>query len=232
LKCIVPLAGPDIYTDKYGLKPAYDMDGEPLLVKAIHSRNWYGKSLLEEDLIFVIRNFEQLGELQNFLQSNFPQSKQVIIPESTKGALMSALVGAALVNDFSEPIVIDLVDILFSGDLDPAEIFNQHESIAGILPYFISDNPKYSYLELDDNSNVLRTREKEVISKYASAGVYFFKNLQTLLQSATFSIDNFHEVSFNDLLFLCPSFNGIIENKNTVKAVHVEVSNEISLLFH
>jgi dTDP-glucose pyrophosphorylase len=232
LKCIVPLAGPDIYTNEYGLKPNYDIDGEPLLVKAIHSRNWYGKSLFEEDLIFVIRNFEQLGELQNLLQSNFPQSKQVIISESTKGALMSSISGASIIKDFSEPIIVDLVDILFSGDLDPEEIFNQHESIAGILPYFISDNPKYSYLELDENSNVLRTREKEVISKYASAGVYFFKNLQTLLQSAIFSMDNFHEVSFNDLLFLCPSFNEIIENKNTVKAVPVAVSNEISLMFH
>ena len=41
---------------------------------------------------------------------------------------MSVLAGVSLVKDFSEPIVIDLVDILFSGDLDPAEIFNQHES--------------------------------------------------------------------------------------------------------
>ena len=64
MKCIVPLAGPDIYTRKYGLKPAYEIDGEPLLFRALHSRNWYGHSLNEEDLIFVLRDFEQLNVLK------------------------------------------------------------------------------------------------------------------------------------------------------------------------
>ena len=231
MKCIIPLAGPDIYTEKYGLKPAYEIDGEPLLVKAIHSRSWYGKTLFEEDLIFVIRDFEQLDELQYYLQYNFPEGKHVIMPELTKGALMSALSGVALIKDFSEPIVIDLVDILFVGDFNPVKIFKEDESTAGIIPYFISENPKYSYLELSGNSNVIRTREKKVISKFASAGVYFFNNLQTFLNAATFSINHFTKVAHNDLLFLCPSYNGIITKTNKVKAVKVDVQNEISLLF-
>jgi len=231
LKCIIPLAGSDIYTEEYGLKPAYEIDGEPLLVKAIRSRSWYGETLFEEDLIFVIRNFEQLDKLELFLKSNFPKKRHVIISELTKGALMSVLAGAALVNDFSEPIVVDLVDILFSSNLSPVEIFNENKSINGIIPYFHSDNPKYSYLKLDENSNVTVTREKEVISNYASAGVYFFNNLQTFLNAAIFSINQFAEVAHNDLLFLCPSYNGIITKKNKVKAVKVNVQDEISLLF-
>ena len=231
MKCIIPLAGSDIYTEEYGLKPAYEIDGEPLLVKAIRSRSWYGETLFEEDLIFVIRNFEQLDKLELFLKSNFPKKRHVIISELTKGALMSVLAGAALVNDFSEPIVVDLVDILFSSNLSPVEIFNENKSINGIIPYFHSDNPKYSYLKLDENSNVTVTREKEVISNYASAGVYFFNNLQTFLNAAIFSINQFAEVAHNDLLFLCPSYNGIITKKNKVKAVKVNVQDEISLLF-
>ena len=231
MKCIIPLAGSDIYTEEFGLKPAYEIDGEPLLVKAICSRYWYGETLFEEDLIFVIRNIEQLDELISFLQSNFPKKRHVIIPEFTKGALMSVLAGASLVKDFTEPIVIDLVDILFSSNVRPVKTFNEDESIKGIIPYFHSDNPKYSYLKLDDDSNVVATREKEVISNYASAGVYFFNNLQTFLNAATFSINQFSKVAHNDLLYLCPSYNGIITKTNKVKAVKVDVQNEISLLF-
>ena len=231
MKCIIPLAGSDIYTEEFGLKPAYEIDGEPLLVKAICSRYWYGETLFEEDLIFVIRNIEQLDELISFLQSNFPKKRHVIIPEFTKGALMSVLAGASLVKDFTEPIVIDLVDILFSSSVRPVKTFNEDESIKGIIPYFHSDNPKYSYLKLDDDSNVVATREKEVISNYASAGVYFFNNLQTFLNAATFSINQFSKVAHNDLLYLCPSYNGIITKTNKVKAVKVDVQNEISLLF-
>ena len=225
------MAGPDIYTNEYGLKPAFDIDGEPLLVKAIHSRHWYGKSLFEKDLIFVIRNFEKLSELQNLLQSNFPKGKQVIIPELTKGALMSSLVGVSLIKDFSEPIVIDLVDILFNSKLDHQDILNNNKDTDGIIPFFISQNPKYSYLELDNELNVLKTIEKKIISKYASAGVYFFRNLTPFLDSVNYSINNLSQITYENLLYLCPAFNGIISTGKNVKAVKVEVVNEISLIF-
>lgn len=233
MKCVIPLAGPDIYTEKYGLKPAFEIEGEPLLLKALHSRNWYGddKSLSEDDLIFVIRESAELNELQAFLQSTFPKGHKVIIPDYTQGALMSALAGVSLIKNFTEPIVIDLVDILFNSEFAPVEIFNSNENISGIIPYFQSENPKYSYLKLDKDKNVLMTKEKEVISQNASAGVYFFKNLPTFLQAASFSIAHVKELAFNNLLFLCPSFNGIINNGEVVNAVKVNEQKEISLKF-
>jgi len=231
VKCIIPLAGPDIYTDTYGLKPAFQIAGSSLIANAINSRSWYGKLLFEEDLIFVIRNFEKLGELQNLLQSNFPEGKQIIIPELTKGALLTTLAGASLIKDFSEPIIVDLVDILFDSDFNPESIFNENKNIAGIIPYFFSDNHKYSYLDLDGNSKILRTKEKEVISTHASAGVYFFKNLKFLLKAFTYSINSFSEVAYNDLLFLCPAFNGIINNDDIVMAVKVQNIEPYSNVF-
>lgn len=231
MKCIVPLAGPDIFTLKYGLKPAYEIDGEPLFSRALHSRSWFGKSLNEEDLIFVLRNFKQLKRLQQLITTYFPHSRKVIISDITRGALMSSLSGAALLTDFEEIIAVDLVDIMFSGELDPVTMFNEDQSILGLIPFFKSENSKYSYLKLDKNKNVLRTREKEVISNNASAGVYFFRNLSTFLSSIKFSIANLKTISHNDLLFLCPSFNGLNKGGNRVKAIEVNVYNEISLSF-
>jgi hypothetical protein len=233
MKCIIPLAGPDIYTEEYGLKPAYKIDGEPLLVKAIQSRNWYGKgkSLSEDDLIFVVRESNELSEVRSFLQSNFPKGKQVIIPDYTQGALMSTLAGISLIKNFTEPIVVDLVDILFNSVIDPVKLFNENSNIAGIIPYFKSENPKFSYLKLDNDKNVLMTKEKEVISENASAGVYFFKNVSTFLQAASFSIAYYKKMAHNNLLFLCPSFNGIIDDGKLVKAVVVTDQKEISLKF-
>ena len=221
MKCIVPLAGPDIYNEKYGLKPAYEIDGDPLLVKAIHSRFWYGKSLYQEDLIFIIRDFEYLVDLKNLLQSNFPSCKQVIIPNLTKGALLTTLAGSSLLKCFSEPIVVDLVDIIFKCKLDPLDIFGDKNEIAGIIPYFKSKNPKYSYLQLDDKSRLTSALEKRVISDNASAGVYFFRNISYFMRSVLFSIINQERVSYNDLLYLCPSFNALIDDKNSVLGVEV-----------
>jgi len=233
MKCIIPLAGPDIYTEKYGLKPAFKIDGEPLLIKAIHSRNWYGKGKLlsEDDLIFVVRESDELNELQEFLQSTFPKGKQVVISNYTQGALMSALAGISLIRDFSEPIVVDLVDILFNSNIDPIKIFRANKNITGIIPFFQSENPKFSYLELDKNENVVKTKEKEVISNNASAGVYFFKNIAAFLQATSYSINHYMELAYNNLLFLCPAFNGLINEENLVKAVAVTDQREISLKF-
>ncbi len=231
MKCIIPLAGPDIYTKRFGLKPIYDINGISLLVKAINSRNWYGKSLKEKDLIFVLRIFKQLKELQEFLQSNFPKGKQIVLPSLTKGALLSSLGGIALINDFTEPIVVDLVDVFFNSDINPVEIFNEDKRISGIIPYFHSDNPQYSYLKLNEDSNVLKAKEKIVISKNASAGVYFFRSVDIFLKATIYSLNNYQGVAYNSLLYLCPSFNGIIGNGKFVKAIEILVENEISLKF-
>jgi len=228
MKCIVPLAGPDIYTRKYGLKPAYEIDGEPLLFRALHSRNWYGHSLNEEDLIFVLRDFEQLNVLKKLIASYFPKGRQVIIPDLTCGALMSSLAGTALITNFGEAIAVDLVDILFSSDFEPETIFNADKNISGIIPYFRSDNHKYSYLKLSENQDVLRTREKNIISDKASAGVYFFRNIHYFLKALSYSLEHKRTLAFKNLLYLCPSFNGLIKGSGVVKAVEVDDVRDIS----
>jgi len=231
LKCCVPLAGPDIYTEKFGLKPAHEIDGVPLLVKAIHSRNWYGKTLFEKDLIFIMRDFEFVNDLQSLIRDNFPNGKQIVISHVTSGALMSAMAGVSLIENCNEPIVVDLVDILFKSQFDPELLFSENISIEGIIPFFTSNNPQYSYLLIDDNLHVTKTREKDVISNNASAGVYFFKNINSFLDATIYSINNFQEVSYNGLHFLCPAFNGLINKGNIVKAVDVTNVNPVSSFF-
>ena len=70
MKCIVPLAGPDIYSDQYGLKAGLDLGGEPLISKTIHSRSWFGREISENDLIFVIREFVSDALLKSPAWSN------------------------------------------------------------------------------------------------------------------------------------------------------------------
>jgi len=231
MKCIVPLAGPDIYTEKYGLKPSYLVDNEPLLPKIINSRNWFGNRLMEEDIIFLIRDMEQLDELKNFLTSHFPKSKKVILPGFTKGALLTALSGVSLITDFLEPIVVDLVDIFFKSNIDPINYFNNDVKTVGLIPYFKSNNPGYSYLDLDNNGLLIRSREKQVISDNASAGVYFFRNISVFLSAVIYSINNEKEISYKDNLFLCPSFNGVIENGFNVYSFEVESYDDKSTIF-
>ena len=231
MKCIIPLAGPDIDTEKFGLKPSFEINGVPLLIKAIHSRDWYGKSLFEEDLIFIIRDFEFIDDLQKLINDNFPNGKQVVIPELTCGALMSSIAGVSLIKDFNETIVIDLVDILFESQFDPEKTFEINRSCVGLIPFFLSSNSQYSYLLINEKSNVIKAKEKRIISENASAGVYFYRNIGSFLNATIYSINNYNNISYNELLYLCPSFNGLVNDGRIVKAVEVKKVNPVSNYF-
>jgi len=101
----------------------------------------------------------------------------------------------------------------------------------GIIPYFESEHPKYSYLEIE-NGVVKRTREKQVISSHASAGTYFFRSLSVFLSAVADSLRHVEDYSVRGNLFLCPSFNGIIAADQTVLPVLVSNVRSLSLLFH
>jgi hypothetical protein len=230
--CIVPLAGPDFYDERYGIKPLYKIQGEALIKKAIESRPWYlTGELMSEDIIFVLRETQYTSTVVDFLSSTFVGCKFVTIPEITKGALMTTLAGISIIRDYDVPVVVDLVDIIYDQAISPKEIFENDIRVGGILPYFNSKNEKYSYMAIE-NGFVNRTAEKEVISNHASAGTYFYRNLDILLKSFADSVANEGDYSVRGNLFLCPSYNGIISNNMLVYPVQVSNVDEISLNFH
>jgi len=232
MKCIVPLAGPDFYDESYGIKPTFDIDGVPLIERTLGRRSWYvSGELSSEDIIFVVRDTKYTERVIKYLRSSFSHCSIVIIDRMTKGAVLSVVSGLGLIKDFNVPIVVDLVDIIFDQNVSPTVIFAENDMIGGILPYFESSSDKYSYLIIDEMF-VLKTVEKKVISNHASAGTYFYRNIQVLLNAFNYSFANENKHAVNNNLFLCPTFNGIIQNNFSVKAIKVNNVQEVSLLFH
>ncbi|QDK45341.1 hypothetical protein DOM22_09335 [Bdellovibrio sp. ZAP7] len=233
MNIIVPLAGPDLVLKDGTFRPFFPYQGKPMITQIISSRPWFKSGEAKaEDLIFVLREVEKLPELQDYLESSFPGSKQVILKEMTRGALNTALAGVSLVKDFGKPIAVDLVDIDYSApDFSPSKMFALDPTLFGIIPTFNDSNPKFSYLKMQNNV-VLECAEKKVISDVASAGTYFFRNLPTFLHAALGSVKNPERVAFKNSLFLCPSFNFLIDDK--LKVINHDVTDvvNLSLLFH
>ena len=229
MKCVVPLAGPDLWTETFGFRPLVPVEDKPLLQVALDQRAWRGR-LESRDYIFVVREVEGLVQLEQALRALWPECRIVRLSHLTGGALYSALAAMSLVAP-DEPVIVDLADILFTeGPEDPEQLFKAQDWGA-IVPVFQSTEPCYSYLAIEDG-RVLRAREKQVISDHASAGVYMFASPQLYLTAAVHSLQQRDELSYRNLLFICPMVNGVIAAGREVLAPAIEAVQPVGKLFH
>lgn len=230
--CIVPLAGPDFIHPTLGIKPLMPIDGEPLLRKVIASRPWWRSGDLQPSgLIFVLRDIPETVQVIEYLDDWFPGSQKVIISSLTSGALMSALAGVSLIKDFTVPLCVDLVDILYETEELMLDRF-QDNSVGGVVPYFTSDESCYSYFDINKEGFVTRAVEKQVISSHASAGTYWFRDAATYLNAVVFSLYHISELSVKGILFVCPAMNFIMSSGKQVIPISVNSVKPVSKIFH
>ena len=143
--CIIPLAGPDCYSPDYKIRPLVEINGRPLIEEVISSRCWVqAGELSNEDMIFVLREDPNLPQLKDYLCDTFPGCRWIVLSEMSRGALLSAAAGLSLIHDFQKPIAVDLADLIYSVSFSPTEAFESDKDLVGIIPYFHSDNEKYT----------------------------------------------------------------------------------------
>jgi hypothetical protein len=230
---IVPIAGPDFYSKEFGVRPLYPMGQSTLIEYVLKQRFWF-KSVARgnSQLIFVLRK-EGLHteEMRLFIDSKFPSADTIILSRLSAGAPLSALAGISLSEHHDVPVIVDLADIAFSMSWDSTSYFRENQDVDAVVPYFRSDDPKFSYLKLN-GVRVIEAREKQVISSNASAGVYFFRDVSTYLRAVIYCLQHPDMCKVGSAFFVCPSINGLIENGRQVHAIEVENVEPISALFH
>jgi hypothetical protein len=217
MKCVVPLAGPDVIHPVAGLTPLRPVDGAPMIERVLKSRAWADR-LTGADYVFVVPDRPEVAPLTTFLAETWPGCAIVRLPHLTGGALLTALAGAAVAPAASGPLIVDLADILFEGGDLPSP---WPQDLGGLVPCFRSTEARFSYLRLD-GGRVLETAEKRVISEAASAGVYVFRDLAVLAAAAAHSITNRATLAHRGVLFVCPAMNGVIAQGLAVEAAWVD----------
>ena len=230
--CVVPLAGPDFYHASYGVKPFIDVGGEALIVKTLCSRPWLRSGEIKTHrIIFVLRETPHTADAQARLAALFPACRFVILSCVTTGALLSAAAGTALIDDWTAPLAVDLVDLIYDADFSPQAVFSAADRPAGLIPYFESSDSAYSYLRLDGDT-VIETAEKQVISNHASAGTYFFDSTARFMQAVIACARDPYRFAVKGNLFVCPAFNPLIERRERITAVAVTNVTCYSKQFH
>ena len=89
-----------------------------------------------------------------------------------------------------------------------------------MLVSFESLEPRYSYAEIDKNMVVKRTAEKEVISKHALCGAYFFSSAKGFLRAAHRLLDE--PVFTKREYYVSLLYNYLLANGEIVKLATME----------
>lgn len=164
-------------------KPLIDVLGTPMFKKALASYDSYPGEKIH---IFVIRkDTDDEYRLGEQIRELLPNAKIKVLDHNTRGAVETCMVADEFINP-ELPLVIMDCDIAFDAG-NYFELIQQSisgSSYDGLLLSFNSDQPRYSYAEIDDNNIVVRTAEKIVISTNALMGAYFFTKAASFLEAS------------------------------------------------
>jgi len=228
MNIIVPLAGPNMILPDGSLKCCQKVNGVPLLRATLETRPWHNNSL---NYFFILEDSPETRTFANGdLVDWYPEAKVTFISQQAQGAALSVLGGLCMVQQNEEPILVDLADIIYETDANPQEILKSKDEIGAVAFTFSSTSSEYSYLSFDKDNKFIEAREKVVISEYASAGTYLFKNFAVYLLCLSWYLSIGNKYKFKDLYYVCPLLNALkkydldVVNYKVKKILDIKVS--------
>lgn len=182
INVVIPMAGAGSRFKIAGYelpKPFIEFDGKMMIEHVLKSF-----SMIEANFILVLQEKfleeqkSQLAKIQQNYQVDF-----VTVPKLTMGAAITALASHKKINPNYDIIFADSDNIFDPSDVYNFVEFSRNNNFSGSLLTFHSDKPCFSYANVDNNGNFIETKEKEVISNHAIAGMYYFRNLEEFKDS-------------------------------------------------
>ena len=225
LHIIMPMAGEGSRFLKEGWntpKPLIELKGVPLFKRAIGSVIIEGAPMKYS---FIVRK-EHIDRyhIDDQIKAILPEANVFFVEKTTRGAVETCLMAESAIS-YDDSIVVMDCDLEFrsKGYAEGIkEILSRpiDNVDGGMLVSFESTEPRYSYAEVDENMIVRRTAEKEVISKHALCGAYFFSSAKGFLKVAHKLLE---EPAFNKPeYYVSLLYNYLLADGETVKLSTME----------
>jgi dTDP-glucose pyrophosphorylase len=211
---VIPMAGVGsrFPKDQYLPKPLIDVNGKPMIVRAIESlgikdANWH----------FLIREDEYTEILKNIIGKVVSNANFISVDKTTQGPACSVLMFENHINNDDELITANCDQIM---EWDSDSFFYNVRRYDGAVVTYYSDTDKNSYARIDKKGIVVEMREKEVISNISLNGIHYWKKGKYFVQSAQEMI-NLDDRAPNGEFYIAPSYNYMIKNGLLVGIYHI-----------
>lgn len=204
-------------------KPLIELKGKPLFVRAIESVRVDGAPMKYS---FIVRkeHIDDYG-VDKSIKAILPDAKIYSVEKTTRGAVETCLIAEEGIDDEDTVVVMDC-DLEFRSDeycrlIKAALNTDGDKACGGALVSFESEEPKYSYAEVDDNGLVKRTAEKEVISNHALCGAYFFASGREFKAAAHRLLDE--PVMLKPEFYVSLLYNYLLRDGSPVRLAPMEI---------
>lgn len=224
LTILIPCAGSGQRFKDAGYKeskPLIDVEGEPMIVRAI-------ESLVREKkrtrLVIIVH--ESMADEFEPIKQRYAREMGSLyfikLPIRTNGAACTCLFATGIINN-DNPLVIANCDQILDGNLWPLVCQNADGTI---LTMKGDNNPKWSYTKTHKDK-VIQVLEKRVISDRANCGVYWFARGSDFVKYANKMIEA--DDTTNGEFYVAPVYNYLISDQLRVAEVKCE---DYDIKFH
>ncbi|WP_103559593.1 glycosyltransferase family 2 protein [Campylobacter concisus] len=210
MNILIPMAGLGSRFAKAGYKkpkPFIDVSGKPMIVRVLENLKYPDAKYI------LVAQWEHLQKEKELVEKIEHEFNAVFVPieKLSEGTACTVLYARKFINN-STPLLIansdQIVDIDIAAFIDDCK----NRELDGSILTFVDEykDPKWSFAKIDDNGLVKEVKEKEVISPYATVGIYLYSRGSDFVNSAVDMIARNDRV--NNEFYTCPTYNYAIKD--------------------
>ena len=221
INIVLPIAGRGSRFANAGYnlpKPLIKVHGKPMIEVVVNNI----KPKVNHRFIFLaLQDHLDNLSMRDTLNRIAPGCEIVPVTKVTEGAACTVLLAKNLINN-SDQLMIANSDQWV--DIDINEYLSVlKDDCDGLIMTMWADDPKWSFVGLDENGYVNNVVEKKVISNEATVGIYNFKKGSDFVKSAEQMIKK--NLRVNNEFYVAPAYNEMIVNKAKIKIYNVGEEN-------
>ncbi len=220
LNIVIPMAGRGSRFAKEGYelpKPLIDVHGEPMIAFVTNNI----RPVMEHRFIYLcLKEHIEQYDLERRLHELEPNAVIVPVDQVTEGAACTVLLAESYI-DNDDMLMLANSDQFV--DIDINRYLASMGNHDGLMMTMYADDPKWSFIQYNEDSLVTMVREKEVISNEATVGIYNFKKGSDYVRYARQMIDK--NIRVNNEFYVAPVYNEMIADGKKINFYNIGSEN-------
>ena len=220
INIVIPMAGEGSRFKNDGYekpKPFIDVLGKPMIVRVLENLSY------PEARYLLIARKEHMNKEKDLVKSIERDFNVVFLAleNLTEGTACTVLYARKYINN-NEPLLIANSDQIVDINIEDFVIDCIKRDLDGSILTFIDKykDPKWSFAKIDDRGMLIEVKEKVVISKYATVGIYLYTKGKHFVNAAIDMIINNDRV--NNEFYTCPTYNYAIKNGMNIGIYNID----------